>query len=281
MSKTKTKAPLKKAGVSPLYSSDFELRQPRILIVDIETAPHLGYVWGYFDQNVLAFKERGYLLSIGWKWLGEKKVHVRSLRHFDGYTGGRSTARELTKQLWDLFDEADIVVAHNGKSFDVKMAYQWFIEYKLGPTSFFHQVDTKIEAKKIGRFPSNKLDQLGDQLGLGRKMTHQGMELWFGCMEGKSKEWSVMERYNVQDVKLEEELYLELLPYMKSHPNVNVIMNRDMGCSKCGAPGSELVNRGSRAYVWTNMSKAPRYQCKKCNGYTQGMYKKISSYRSS
>ena len=273
MSKS-TKPELKKVKIEQLSSSDFEMYEPKILIVDIETAPHLGYVWGFYDQNVLGYKERGYLLSIGYKWLGDKKVQVKSLRHYKGYKGGNSTARQLTKDLWDLFNEADVIVAHNGKSFDVKMAKQWFVQYRLGPPSFFHVVDTKIEAKKIGRFPSNKLDQLGDQLGLGRKMQHQGFELWLGCMAGNDKDWSTMERYNRRDVELEEELYLELRPYMDSHPNIALLKGLDHACTKCGS--ADLQKRGVRR---TQISVAQRWQCKTCGGYSHSKYVKQTDIR--
>jgi DNA polymerase III epsilon subunit-like protein/predicted RNA-binding Zn-ribbon protein involved in translation (DUF1610 family) len=273
MSKSRTTivkpAPVKRVDIEHLSSSDFELTEVKTLIFDIETAPHLAHVWGYFDQNVLSFLKRGYPLSISWKWLGDKKIHVKSLRHYPGYKGGDSTAKQLTKEIWDLFNEADIVVAHNGRSFDVKMMNQWFIEHRLGPTTFFHQVDTKIEAKKIGRFPSNKLDQLGDQLGLGRKMKHQGFDLWLGCMAGNDKDWAVMERYNKQDVRLEEDLYLELRPYMTSHPNMALLKGLSFGCTKCGS--TKLQKRGTRS---TQISVAQRYQCKDCGGYSHTKYTK-------
>lgn len=45
-------------GVENLTSSDFEVKKPKILFFDIETAPNLGYVWGRYEQNV---KRRGTL----------------------------------------------------------------------------------------------------------------------------------------------------------------------------------------------------------------------------
>ncbi len=281
MSKSATQITTKKHDVKieNWTSSDFEVtvREPRILFIDIETFAHLAWVWGYFDQNVIAYKERGYMLCFGYKWLGEKKTTVKSLRHYKGYKGGDSTERQLLEDLWELLDEADIVIAHNGRAFDVRMINYRFIKHRMLSPSYYRVIDTKLEAKKVARFPSNKLDELGDDMEIGRKLPHQGFSLWLGCDAGDDKSWSIMERYNKQDINLLEKWYLELRPWIEQHPNLNVVMNRDTGCSKCGAPRSSMRKRGVR---WTNMSVAQRYQCNHCGGYTQGKYVKVSTERS-
>jgi hypothetical protein len=274
---------IKKAKTEALTSSDFETPPsptPRILLFDIETAPHQAFVWGHWEQNVLSYIDKGYMLSFAYKWLDERKTECKALPHYEDYEGGRSTEKDLLWDLWKLFDEADIVVAHNGKSFDVKVANQRFLVNGLPVPSFFRVVDTKLVARKFARFSSNKLDHLGEDLEVGRKLKHQGFEMWLGCMSGKTpedmKHWRTMIRYNKQDVKLLEQVYLKLRPWMEDHPNLNVLLGRDTGCSHCGLPASAMVKRGFR---WTNMSRAQRYQCR-CGGYTQGKYQKVSTQRS-
>lgn len=265
--------------IENLTSADFEsrIRQPKILLFDIETAPHEGYTWGHWEQNVLAYTHKGYMLSFAYKWLGERKTYVRSLPDYKGYKGGKSTEKKLLEDLWDLFNEADILIGHNAKSFDVKVANQRFIVNDMPVPSFYRVIDTKIMARSFARFSSNKLDHLGEELEVGRKLKHQGFDLWLGCMAGDPAAWRVMTRYNKQDVVLLEEVFLKLRPWIENFPNINVIMNRENGCSKCGAPADKLHKRG---YRWTNMSRATRYHCQVCGGYTQGKYVKISTQRS-
>ena len=52
---------------------------PRILIYDLESAPNVGYTWRKWDQNVIEFVQEWYILTVAWKWLGEKKVYVEGL----------------------------------------------------------------------------------------------------------------------------------------------------------------------------------------------------------
>jgi hypothetical protein len=52
----------------------------RILLFDIETMANLGWVWGKWEQDVIAFKERWYMLSFAYKWFGEKKIRLFSAR---------------------------------------------------------------------------------------------------------------------------------------------------------------------------------------------------------
>lgn len=266
---------LHKVKAEALTSSDYEIKSPRIVSFDIECYPHIAAVWGHWQQNVIWYEKKGYLLSIAWKWLGEKKTHIISLPQYEGYTDSDSTERQMLEDLWNVLDEADIVIAHNGQSFDVKMVNQRFIKHKMRPPSYYRIVDTKVEAKRISRSSSNSLDHLCEEYELGRKLKHQGSDLWKQCGRGESKAWKVMEKYNKNDVVMLEKLYLELRPWMDSHPNLNVLMRRDTGCSKCGS--THLTKRGVR---WTNMSVAQRYQCKDCGGYTQGKYTKTSTQRS-
>ncbi|MFN6965224.1 MAG: ribonuclease H-like domain-containing protein [Pyrinomonadaceae bacterium] len=277
MSKSTTKAPLRKAKCEPLFNSDFELRYPRILLFDIETAPNLSYIWGHYDQNALKHVMERYILSVAYKWLGEDEVRVMSIRDYKGYKPLRDCDRGLVKDLWKLFDEADIIVGHNLDSFDIKMANSRFLKYGFDPPSFYRTIDTKVQAKRYFRQNSNKLDDLGNFLGVGRKMKHQGFDMWVDCMSGVPEAWDEMLAYNKQDVLLLERVYLKMRAWMTQHPNLNVLMNRDLGCSKCGS--LNVVFRGD--VVWTNMSRAKRYYCKDCRGYSQSQYKKVSSMRAS
>ena len=122
-------------------------------------------------------------------------------------------------------------------------------------------VDTKTEIKKIAKFESNKLDDLGEQLGLGRKLDHEGWELWEGCYNGDKKSWAKMKAYNKQDIDLLERLYLRIRPFIKNHPNL-AVYKEYTSCPRCES--SEVVKRG---YQFNQTTKYARIYCKDCKSW--------------
>lgn len=226
------------------------------MIYDIETSPNLAYVWGKYQQDVIKFDKETELLCLAWKWLGEKETHVAGRDKF--------TEDILSLQLRNLFDEADIVIAHNGDRFDQRVGQAKMLEFGLDPPSPYKSIDTYRVAKRYFRLNSNKLDDLGEKLNLGRKVQTGGFALWLGCMNNDPKAWAKMKRYNIQDVDLLEKVYLKLRPWIQNHPGLNVIDNRLEACPKCGH--DKLESRGT--YV-TKTNTYRRYACKKCGGWSR------------
>ena len=74
-----------------------------------------------------------------------------------------------------MFDEADVVIAHNGDKFDMRKANARFGHYE--PPMPVQQVDTLKVARKYFKFESNKLGDLGEHLGLGNKEVTGGFAL--------------------------------------------------------------------------------------------------------
>lgn len=229
------------------------MNKPKILLFDLETTPNLAYVWGKYEQNVIAYKKEWDLLSVAYKWLGEKEVHCLTRIDFKD-----KTDKALTRELKKLLDKAEIVIAHNGDEFDIKKSNAKFIEHNLGPTAPYQKIDTKKIAKKYFKFNSNSLDDLGNLLGVGRKEKTGGFDLWLDCMAGKKSAWKLMAKYNKQDVLLLEKVYLKLRPWMDNHPNVSMLVNVTNGCPTCGQ--KKLESKGVRFNY-------RRYICKNCGRY--------------
>jgi len=238
----------------------------KVLLFDIETAPNLAYVWGKYEQNVISFVEEHYMLSFAYMWLDDEKVKVKALPDYKGYKPNKCCDKALVKDLWDLFNTADVVVAHNGNAFDIKMANGFFMRNGMPPPKPFKTIDTLLVARNKCKFNSNKLDDLGDLLGLGRKVNTGGFGLWLGCMQGDKKAWTKMKKYNGQDVVLLKKVYLKLRPWMTNHPNFN-LLKEDAGdaCPVC--LGVKLHNRG---YGYTLTTKYKRYQCQNCGKWSRG-----------
>ena len=157
----------------------------KILYYDIETAPNLSYVWGHFEQNVIEHEREWYLLCVSYRWEHESKTQVCALVDFpDTYAKDPENDLHVAKKLWDLLDEADIVIAHNGDRFDMRKANARFVYHNLGPVSPVKQIDTLKTARRYFMFNSNKLDNLGKHLGVGAKVDTGGFTTWAGCMRG-------------------------------------------------------------------------------------------------
>lgn len=239
------------------------MSEPRILLHDIETAPLLSHVWSRWEANSLSVEHDWYLLSVSWKWLGEKTTHVKGLIDYERFSVNPEDDYDLAALMHKLFSEADIVVAHNGIAFDTKKAQARMLFHGFDPPTPFKEVDTLRIARKHFAFSSNKLGELCDVLGIGRKLETGGFETWLGCMRGDPKAWAKMKKYNRGDVVILEKLYLRLLPWTTTHPNLATIAERPSACPKCGSE----EGMSARGYVHTTVSKRRRWQCKSCGGF--------------
>lgn len=248
----------------PLIFKDPDYKQ-KILLFDIENTPLVTYTWGIWEQDVIEVKEEWYILCFAYKWLGEKETHVVALPDFQGYKKDRKNDEKLVKKLWELFDKAEIIVAHNGDQFDIKKANARFIQYGFEPPQPYKTIDTLKVARRHFKFDSNKLDYLGQYLKLGRKLPHTGKHLWFGCMEGDEKSWKLMREYNKQDVILLEKVYLKLRGWMTTSPNINLVFGTVNNCPKCG---SEHIQR--RGFGYTTLTSYRRYKCMNCGAWLHG-----------
>ena len=158
------------------------------ILFDIETTALVSRTWGIFDQNVIKVVEEWKILCFSYKRLGEKKVYVESLRNQD--------EKSLVKKLHEVLNSADIVIGHNQDRFDIRKSNAKFIEYGLPPTPDYHKIDTLKVARKYFAFTSNRLNDLGQFLGVGEKVKHPGFEMWEGCERGEKKWWDLMTKYN-------------------------------------------------------------------------------------
>jgi hypothetical protein len=243
---------------------------PRILIFDLETSPLSGYFWGLWEQNISigAILKDWHLISYAAKWLFDEDVisEVMTPREMANENDYR-----LTKSMWNLLDEADIAVAYNGMSFDVKRINTCFLKHELPPTSPYISVDPIRVAKKKFDFSSNKMDYISQFLDGDRKL-HTDFSLWARCMDGNSDALNEMDFYCRQDIAVLESIYLNFLPWMDgNHPNMNVFYDDEISrCPMCSSVNIEYTGKEYK----TTTNSYPSFVCKDC-GY-QGKSRKGS-----
>lgn len=235
---------------------------PRVLLFDIETAPILGYVWGLWENNVglNQINSDWHLLSWSAKWLDDPPsttmyMDQRGVKNIED-------DRKILKGIWDLLDQADIVITQNGRAFDQKKLNARFILSGLQPPSSYKHIDTKVIAKRHFAFTSNKLEYMSDKLCTKyKKLKHgkfSGFELWRECLADNPEAWKEMEKYNKYDVLALEELYKKLRPWDGS---INFNLYREDHEHICSCGCDELKKNG---YVYTNIGKYQRYKCLDC-----------------
>jgi len=232
----------------------------KTLLLDIETAPNLAYVWGLWKQNIQPsmIADASYVLCWAAKWFGEDEIMFDSVHE--------SSEKQMLKGIHKLLDQADVAVHYNGRSFDVPTLNKEFLLNKMRPPSPYKQVDLLEVSRTNFRFQSHRLDYVSKLLGHGGKTKHSGAQLWIDCMAGKDEAWDKMEEYNRNDVVQLEKVYLDFRPWIKGHPNHGAFDDRPEACPHCGAEGT-LQRRG---YAVTRDVKYARYQCTDCGAWSRG-----------
>lgn len=235
------------------------MAEPKILIYDIETTHNILASFSLREDyvphtNIIA--ER-FIVCASWQWLGEKKVHAVSvLDDPKRFAKDPRDDRHVVETLHKVMSEADVIVAHNGDSFDKKTINTRILFHGLKALPPVASIDTYKVARANFRMNSNKLDYLGSFLGLGRKKSTPP-DLWLKVLFGDRKSIKIMVDYNKRDVTLLRDVFKKLIPYIPNH------LNRELfggtGCPVCGSTHyqSRGVHRAiSRVYR--------RFQCQDC-----------------
>lgn len=229
----------------------------KILAWDVERVPALGYHWGLFQQNISLSQLvlPGETVSFAARWIGQPK---KDAVFYSTYHNGK---QPMLDALWKLHDEADALLSWNGQSFDTRHANTEFVLAGMTPPSPSAEIDLLRTAKKRFKFLSNKLDFVAQELGVGKKIGHEGFDLWKKVIAREPAAWERFKRYNLQDVHLLVDLYDRLKPWIVGHPNVNLFGGQ--GCPKCGS--SKLEKRGHRRTV---VGVYQRYCCQQCGAWS-------------
>jgi len=266
----------------------------KILLFDIETTPMETYVWQLKNNNYIHIHqiiEDWNIICWRAKWLFDDTIHGDVQTPHEAI---RRDDKRVSKSLWKMIDESDIILAHNLRNFDLKKANTRFLMHGLRPTSPCQMIDTLLEARKTFKFSSNKLDYLCKMLGIDTKLD-TGFQLWKDCLGGKrisveskhhnnqimrveifdakvvAKALDEMYVYCGQDTAILEDLYLKLRPYIKSHPNLGLYMesgNRENICANCG---SKDIMYESKPY-YTPTGQYQTFRCQDCGALIRSRY---------
>jgi hypothetical protein len=223
-------------------------------LLDIETAPNTAFVWGLYDQDVGLNQiiETSYILCWSAKWLGEPEIHFERTLH------KKRSSKGMLRHIHGLMECADMIVTYNGNKFDIPTLNREFLIHDMPPPAPSKLMDLYQHVKRRFRFSSNKMDHVAHELGVGKKVEHEGFSLWVKCMDGDEAAWTTMEAYNRNDVVMLEAIYKEILPWLPNQGHA-ARDEYNLVCPNCG--GKKYNQRG---FQYSQVAKYARFQCLDC-----------------
>lgn len=238
-----------------------------VWIIDIETSPLITMVWSLGQQYVSKDQllEDWHIMAFSAKRLG---APANQLIYMETRNGNDLL---LLKKLWEIFNEAKVVITQNGKKFDEPKIKARMMLAGLKPYKPFKHHDT-YEQNKDKEFTSHSLDYLTDKFCTKyKKLSHKnypGLSLWKECRKGNPKAWAEMRKYNNWDVLSDEELYLNTRGWSKK--SAPVVYS---GAGECPSCGSTTVKK--EGWNMTKMYKVQQMSCKNCGKWFSGKKEKV------
>lgn len=231
------------------------------LYIDLEVSPNIMLSWraGYKInlQPDSIIQERA-IICVCYKWEGDKQV--------SSMTWDKGNDKALVTKFAKILMQADEVVAHNGDRFDVKWFRTRCIFHGIDCPPEIKTIDTLKLAKSGFLFNSNKLDYIGEFLGLGNKIK-TNYSLWKDILLFNSpKAMKEMVTYCKRDIELLEQVYFKLKNYTKHKSHSAVLAGGD----KIDCPECESTHTHIRGYSISAAGvQKTRCQCQDCGKYFQ------------
>lgn len=231
--------------------------EPRILLFDFETSPDLAYVFAHskYEQDIAKFVRPSYTLSVAHMWYGDKKVTVKALNDFPRFKKDPHSDKALYEYFSKIVEQADVLVAHNGDSFDIRVMNARMLKHGLSPLPPHRTIDTKRVAKKYLKLPSYAMNDICEYYNGPTKIETGGFATWQGCDNSDNASFNKMKKYNAHDVfPMLNFVYELLVPWMKNYP---ILRPFNGSCRHCSG---KMIKRGMRP-VGNGKYLEQRYVC--------------------
>ena len=259
-----------KSGVNAFYSrymkTQVQESLKRYCFIDIETLPDIAVTFKRFKANLgqdNILKDGGTIVSISWRWMGDKTAQGMALTPQEAIDGDDS---RLCAVLYSLIEQSDVLLGHNIDNFDLPMIKSRLLINKFQPPKKIKTIDTLKIARQM-RFPSNRLGSLGVILGEGDKASHSGINTWIGCMAGNQDSLDEMLAYNLEDVDLLYRVYMRLRAF-DTRPLNSALFIQDE-TPRCPVCGSEDVHETLNS-VFTPTCEYQEVECGSCGSRSRG-----------
>ncbi len=235
------------------------VNKAKVLVFDVETLPSVAYTWQVWNVNISKdwIVKVECLLSFAAKWLGDDRIISDVLTPKEALN---RDDKRLSTNLWKLIEEADVVVTHNGKRFDVRKMNTRFWKHKLPRPSSYKVVDTLVTAKSVFGLLYNSMSYIAEFKEADNKLDTE-FSLWIGCDKGDKESLAYMLEYNEQDVRTQEAIYIEMRGWMSNHPDLGLYEDLTGVCPVCLSTNHKEVG----LYI-ARKKKYVEHRCLECGG---------------
>lgn len=159
---------------------------------------------------------------------GPDNLYLFSARQYDAWKRGqRSDDREIVCDILAVLETCDIHIAHNGCEFDRKFLNGRAAEHHLPPVHPQKIYDPCLLGRKNLGLRSNRLDAMGDHLGIDVGKTPFVSKIWRkAALDGDEDCMNYIEQHCVADVIGLAKLARELAPWVKELNSIGSFARR-------------------------------------------------------
>jgi len=228
----------------------------KTIFLDIETAPMKSFHWKRWKENIGQNQvlSESFIIAFSYQFLGEEERYFLTTSPSDVLAENDS---DLVHSLYDILNDADIIIGHNINKFDIPFINSRMAYYNIQPPTHYRTIDTYRVLKQNFRLSSYKLGDVAEYFKLGCEKTKVDFTLWRSVMEGDLKAIYNMGKYCSQDVYVLYKLYKKIQPFISNSP---VLFTGSQTCPKCGSTNIDIEAKGYN----TKSYKYDLYRCKDC-----------------
>lgn len=207
--------------------------------------------------------DKGFLLCVGYKFLGEPKIHIleRKFPHRDIFDD-----KDLCKQAYEVLADPSVegYIGHNLNFFDVPFLNTRLLLNGLPVLPRVKIFDTcNVMYKKLRM--GNSLKNAIFQFKLPSEKTSLDLPGSLRAAAGDKKEMRLITDHCVKDVQATEELYKRVAPLGAPGWSIGALSKKPDACPSCGS--AKLQRRGWNVAL---KRRSPRLQCQDCGAWSSG-----------
>jgi uncharacterized protein YprB with RNaseH-like and TPR domain len=200
----------------------------------------------------------GSILCIGWSWLGEKKVQVKSIHDIPGKhpLDDKALIRWFVQNVWN---KADIAVGWYSSGHDEPFLRTRSVLHNLEVPKQVTTLDLWGKVWKRFKFSKNSLDNVSRHLKIGVKY-YSPPEDFEKVLWGDKAAMRRIVKHCKIDVELTVKAYKKFAPYVVAHPRVTF---DNTACRVCGSSKIQL-----RGWNFSALKgKTRKVQCQDCGAW--------------
>ena len=203
-------------------------------------------------------KEWPRTICAAWKWYDSEDVEFAAEWQVGGYDG-------FMRAVWDVFDQADLIIGHNADRFDARHLMGGWAEMGLPAPSPYKVIDTLKIARGTFAYESNTLDALNKRLGIDAKTDKYDARIARAAVNGDKEAQETLSAYNRGDIIASEALFDRLRPFAKGIPHLGMWTDDALACPSCG---HTMTATGKTVHA--NVQRYEHLACPNCGSHARG-----------